>query len=76
MKLESKENEALDAKQKQLAALRNEGVLLTREELARLRDLRELTWTAIENLLEGKAGTLPEKVTAIVGANASAKMPS
>ena len=66
-------NEALDAKQKQLAALRNEGVLLTREELARLRDLRELTWIAIENLLEGKAGTLPEKVTAIVGANASAK---
>ena len=66
-------NEALDAKQKQLAALRNEGVLLTREELARLRDLRELTWTAIENLLEGKAGTLPEKVTAIVGANSSPK---
>ncbi|MBJ7305933.1 MAG: hypothetical protein JHD26_15900, partial [Gemmataceae bacterium] len=65
--------EALDDKQKQLAALRNEGVLLTREELARLRDLRELTWTAIENLLEGKAATLPEKVTAIVGANASAK---
>ncbi len=65
--------EALDDKQKQLAALRNEGVLLTREELARLRDLRELTWTAIENLLEGKAGTLPEKVTAIVGANSSPK---
>ncbi|RLS23698.1 MAG: hypothetical protein DWH70_08905 [Planctomycetota bacterium] len=65
--------EALDDKQKQLSTLRNEGVLLTREELARLRDLRELTWTAIENLLEGRSGTLPEKVTAIVGANASAK---
>lgn len=65
--------EALNTKQKQLAALRNEGILLTREELARLRDLRELTWSAIENLLEGKSGTLPEKVTVIVGANASAK---
>ena len=65
--------EALNSKQKDLAVLRNKGVLLTREELSRLRDLRELTWTAIENLLDGKAGTLPEKVTAIVGDNASAK---
>jgi uncharacterized protein YhaN len=65
--------EALNSKRKELAALRNEVVLLTREELARLRDLRELTWTAIENLLEGKSETLPEKVTAIVGENASAK---
>jgi len=65
--------EALNSKQKDLAALRNKGALLTREELARLRDVRELTWIAIENLLEGKSGTLPEKVTAIVGANANAK---
>ena len=65
--------DALNSKQKDLAVLRNKGVLLTREELARLRDLRELIWTANENLLEGKSGTLPEKVTAIVGDNASAK---
>ena len=65
--------EALNSKQKDLAVLRNKGVLLTREELSRLRDLRELTWTVIENLLEGRSGTLPEKVTAIVGDNASAK---
>ena len=65
--------EALNSKQKDLAVLRNKGVLLTREELSRLRDLRELTWTVIENLLEGKAGTLPEKLATIVGDNASAK---
>jgi len=39
--------EALNSKQKDLAVHRNKGVLLTQEELARLRDLRELTWTAI-----------------------------
>ncbi|NBY03250.1 MAG: hypothetical protein EBQ87_14920 [Planctomycetes bacterium] len=65
--------EALDAKQKQLSNLENEGAILTREELARLRDLRELTWVAIENLLEGKPGPLPEKVTAVVGVNSSPK---
>jgi len=65
--------EALNSKQKDLAVLQNKGVLLTREELARLRGLRELTWTVIENLLDGKSGTLPEKVTAIVGPNSSAK---
>ena len=65
--------EALNSKQKDLAVLRNKGVLLTREELARLRDLRELIWTANENLLEGKSGSLPEKATSIVGDNASAK---
>ena len=65
--------EALNSKQKDLAVLQNKGVLLTREELSRLRDLRELTWTSIENLLEGKAGILPEKMTTMVGDNGSAK---
>lgn len=65
--------EALDDKQKQLAILQNEGELLTREELEKLRNLRDLSWNVIENLLEGKPGALPEKVTAVVGANSSPK---
>jgi len=65
--------EALNIKQQQLTALQKEGILLTREELIRLRDLRELTWTVIENLLDGKPGILPEKVISIVGANSSPK---
>lgn len=65
--------DALDAKQKQLAILQNEGELLTREELEKLRNLRDLSWNVIENLLEGKPGALPEKVTAVVGANSSPK---
>ena len=65
--------EALKTKHQQLAALHKEGILLTREELTRLRDLRELTWSVIENLLEGKPGILHGDVIAVVGNNSSPK---
>ena len=61
------------SKQDQILKLRTEGTLLSREELAKLREYRELAWDAIESQLEGRRVELSEKVAAIAGKNISAK---